>query len=261
MLTSTTGKGLRSWLPISYVILCTILSGIIAYFYIYINDDLGYCRYYKEYIFQGADFPGFGRFFDFFVEAIRDVNGRLGDKFIILYVAIPPLINALICILCFLGIFIYYNHIMDEFVKTKDGKVYYDDIGNDVSVLCLRKVQRDAFTTGQSTYLIHPQRQYLKLLPTEFKHLDMTKMRLINDTAQIYLTPQGNMLQRLPGVKDFEYGALYYVDKNGETKILSVTLCNMRIPGDSTLVYTRPHFHTWQSPEDMVMPIETKVDY
>lgn len=81
--------------PVYYIVLCSVLLGMIMMMYCLVSDDLGYSGTYSDFIFHSKPFPGLKPWFDFFVWHAERVNGRLGDKFIAIYLAMPRWIMAL----------------------------------------------------------------------------------------------------------------------------------------------------------------------
>lgn len=86
-------------LPIIIFWMFALLCGAIEYFWSPAGDDVSYAvgeGGYGGYAFRGEEFPGFGVWWDFFLHHAKEINGRLGDKFITLYLAVPHWLQSII---------------------------------------------------------------------------------------------------------------------------------------------------------------------
>ena len=63
--------------------------GIASYYYVPISDDLIYSLPYRDYINGVQDFPGLQPWKDFFMHHYLQLNGRFGDKLIVLLMLVP----------------------------------------------------------------------------------------------------------------------------------------------------------------------------
>lgn len=97
-------KKYRDWMPVFFVICCALLLGNITAMYAFTADDLIYSSSYYGYMFHSEPFPGFGPWIDFFIHHAENINGRFGDKLLILYMLLPRWLMGICQALCFYGI-------------------------------------------------------------------------------------------------------------------------------------------------------------
>lgn len=90
-----------------YVGFCALLLALMSFFTCRVADDIGYACWYREYIYQGGDFPGFGPAKEFFIHHWKHVNGRLGDKLIALYLVLPVWTTAAFQFVCSYTMFVF----------------------------------------------------------------------------------------------------------------------------------------------------------
>lgn len=82
--------------------------GVITALTLPINDDLYYSlKVYDDFIFNDAPFPGLKPWIDFVYVHILKTNGRLGDKFLPLYLCLSPIVKGIIAAAVFYIIAIY----------------------------------------------------------------------------------------------------------------------------------------------------------
>lgn len=82
--------------------------GVITALTLPINDDLYYSlKVYDDFIFNDAPFPGLKPWIEFVYDHIINTNGRLGDKFLPLYLCLPPIAKGIIAAAMFYIIAIY----------------------------------------------------------------------------------------------------------------------------------------------------------
>lgn len=96
---SRNNSNIAKHMPLVMLSVFALLCAAIDYFWSPAGDDISYSAMYGGYggyIYRGEDFPGLGQWFDFFLKHAREINGRLGDKFITLYLAVPRWAQALI---------------------------------------------------------------------------------------------------------------------------------------------------------------------
>lgn len=79
-----------------------LAMGLMTMLTIPIGDDVCYSDLYHDYIYQGAPFPGFHLWTDFFLYHMETLNGRLGDKFMPLYMCLSPVAKG-----CVVAIFMF----------------------------------------------------------------------------------------------------------------------------------------------------------
>ena len=83
-----------------YIWMCAVLLALMSYYTCRVADDMGYASSYKEYIYQGGEFPGLGPEIDFFIYHWNNINGRFGDKLLALYLVFPSWLTSLLQLLC-----------------------------------------------------------------------------------------------------------------------------------------------------------------
>lgn len=71
------------------LILFSVMMGIVAYWGVTTQDDLFFSIYYRDFIIDGAPFPGFEPWFRYLDYAWHFANGRIGDKFMPLVMTLP----------------------------------------------------------------------------------------------------------------------------------------------------------------------------
>lgn len=91
------------WFTCGYIVLTALLFGVLYAYACPMSDDLAYSMRYRDYLLDGAPFPGLGRWFDFVDFHYWNINGRFNDKLMPLLVLQPQWFK-LIMGTCFVGI-------------------------------------------------------------------------------------------------------------------------------------------------------------
>lgn len=88
-----------------YFLCCAASLGVITWLTCPNVDDMNYSLFNAPYIYRGGLFATPHAFWDVMVNHYLTVNGRLGDKFIFLYVSLPSWVRGMVCFVTWLYIF------------------------------------------------------------------------------------------------------------------------------------------------------------
>lgn len=88
-----------------YFMFCAASLGVITWLTCPKADDINYSIFNAPYIYRGEPFVSPRAFWDVMVNHYLTMNGRLGDKFIYLYVSLPSWVRGIICFATWLYIF------------------------------------------------------------------------------------------------------------------------------------------------------------
>lgn len=91
------------WFTWGYIVLAALLFGVLYAYACPMSDDLAYSMTYRDYLVDGAPFPGLGRWFESLKTHYLCVNGRFNDKLMPLMVLQPQWLKFIMGT-CFVGV-------------------------------------------------------------------------------------------------------------------------------------------------------------
>lgn len=183
------------------------------------------------------------------------MSRQVKNAFIVL-TAIFALVNLASSVKHQYLIFAEAKQIIAQYLKTPDGLVYHDiSAPGNVSLLTLRKVQRDFYTCSYS-HPRHPRASALRVLPKEFRNMSSLRLNAFPQEGgqKFSRSPGGRII--LHGERPEGFATLRYKDSRGKSRLMRITCKKIPATRDDTITYIETLPYIWEGSPDIAIPIE-----